>query len=118
MTKQELFDLINAGFTKEDILKLNASKEFNDTPLKDESNAKDEDAQNDVVEEKKEEKKEEKADNSTFAFSNMFDEMNAKIESLTKAVRTNNIMSDNFGEESKKTTDDIISSIILPRKEN
>lgn len=127
MNKDELFSLINAGFTKEDILKLNASKEFNETP-KDEKtkneNPKSETEKEDVkkdVEEKKEVKSEEKevGKESTSSFSNMFDEMNSKIESLTKAIHSSNIKGDDFGESSKKTTDDIISSIIMPnRKEN
>ena len=113
MTKEELFKLIDCGFTKDEILQLNGTKEFNAEPQQDDPQQSSENATKDVEENKVNEKAIE-----TSAFSNMFDEMNAKIEGLTKTIQKSNINNDSFGEESKKTTNDIISSIISPRKEN
>lgn len=111
MTKEELFKLIDCGFTKDEILQLNGTKEFNVEPQQNESQQPSEDVKKDVEENKGNEKA---IDTSTF--SNMFDEMNAKIEGLTKTIQKSNINNDSFGEESKKTTNDIISSIISPKK--
>lgn len=104
MNKEELLKLVNAGFTKDEILKLFSDESVEPNVSKTEENS--------------EEQKVAEEPSNLDTFTNMFDEMNKRLESMTKAIQSNNVMNASVDtEEKKKTNEDIIASIILPNRE-
>lgn len=108
MTIKEMIDL---GFTDDQIKALLGVGE----------------AKKDEVQEVQEEVKEDEvskdgevnvADDRLDTFSNMFDEIYKRLDSMTKAIQSNNVLNASVDSvDNRKTTDDIISSIILPKHE-
>ena len=114
MKKEELLKLVNAGFTKDDIIKLMGVDE--DTVSEESSVNNDVSTDNTTVEEGEVNVANTEVNLDTF--TNMFDEMNKRLESMTKAIQSNNVLNASVDSvEKKKTNEDIISSIILPKHE-
>ena len=114
MTKEELMNLVNAGFTKDDIVLLVGTQEFkSDQEQSEEETETKTNVQGDA---NKEKEKEETSPNMDM-FTNMFDEMNKRMDTLANAMRQSNINNANMGDKQPhKSDEDIIASIIMPNK--
>ena len=98
MQMKDILDLVNAGFTKEEILKITSTEE-----KKPEEKTPEEKKQE---EKKPEEKKpeEKKADN--------VDALKAQIDELTKAIQGLNIAQSTGGKPEESTVDDTLFNLL------
>ena len=115
LTKEELLKLVNAGFTKEEIL---GSSTTNDEQSNDASNDEsNEDASNG---ESNEESSNEPGSTNVDAFQNTFNEMMAQMtkqmESFKNDIQSMNSKKDSMGDVESDDLDSILGRAILPPK--
>ena len=105
MTKEELLSLVNAGFTKEDIIKLSATKEF----TQEEAPAEKEAAK---------EKEAAPAEESPSVSEEAFSKLNNAIDDFTKKLNSFNITNAEMEQENKQEDlGDILARVLLPNGE-
>lgn len=115
MNKDELMKLVNAGFSKDDIMNL----------LADEPEVKKEEASEETSEEVLEEKvntsesKEVDVNTFTDTFNEMLKRMNDSVDGFTKKVQEFNINNAQMQGDttSNRSIDDIFNDIILPKND-
>ena len=102
MQMKDILDLVNAGFTKEEILKITSTEE----KKPEEKKTEDKPEENKPDEKKPEEKKpeEKKADN--------VDALKAQIDELTKAIQGLNIAHSTGGKPEESTVDDTLFNLL------
>ena len=102
MQMKDILDLVNAGFTKEEILKITSTEE----KKPEEKKTEDKPEENKPEEKKPEEKKpeEKKADN--------VDALKAQIDELTKAIQGLNIAHSTGGKPEESTVDDTLFNLL------
>lgn len=103
MQMKDILDLVNAGFTKEEILKITSTEEKKPEEKKQEEMKPEEKK---PEEKKPEEKKpeEKKADN--------VDALKAQIDELTKAIQGLNIAHSTGGKPEESTVDDTLFNLL------
>ena len=108
MTKEELLSLVKAGFTKEDIISLSATKEFNTVVAQPEEESKEVSS---PAEEQPQEAPVVEANNDE-----AFNKLNSAIDNFTKKLESINVLNaemqhENRGEEG---LEDILARVLLP----
>ena len=109
MTKEELMKLVNAGFTKDDIVNLSATKEFINEAQPEEQESKE-------VSPQAEEPEDPKTDEVTTENFSALNKVNEAIDNFTKKLESFNISSAEMTHENKgdETLDDILARVLLP----
>ena len=108
MTKEELLSLVKAGFTKEDIISLSATKEFNTVEAQPEEESKEVSS---PAEEPTQEAPVVEANNDE-----AFNKLNSAIDSFTKKLESFNVMNAEMKQENKveEGLEDILARVLLP----
>lgn len=111
MTKEELLSLVNAGFTKEDIISLSATKEFKE--------AQPEEASKEVSVNAEETPKEAPVVNEATNESDAFSKVNEAIDNFTKKLESFNITNAEMEHSNKgdEKLEDILARVLLPNGE-
>ena len=107
MQMKDILDLVNAGFTKEEILKITSTEEKKPEEKKTEDKPEENKPEEKKPEEKKPEEKtpeEKKADN--------VDALKAQIDELTKAIQGLNIAHSTGGKPEESTVDDTLFNLL------
>ena len=105
MTKEELLSLVSAGFTKEDIIKLSATKEF--------TNEEKAPAEKEAAPAEKE-----AAPKSESVSEEAFSKLNNAIDDFTKKLNSFNITGAEMEQENKQEDlSDILARVLLPNGE-
>ena len=102
MQMKDILDLVNAGFTKEEILKITSTEEKKPEEKQEEKKPEEKKPEEKKPEEKKPEEK--KADN--------VDALKAKIDELTKAIQGLNIAHSTGGKPEESTVDDTLFNLL------
>ena len=102
MQMKDILDLVNAGFTKEEILKITSTEEKKPEEKKTEDKPEEKKPEEKKPEEKKPEEK--KADN--------VDALKAQIDELTKAIQGLNIAHSTGGKPEESTVDDTLFNLL------
>lgn len=102
MQMKDILDLVNAGFTKEEILKITSTEEKKPEEKKAEEKKPEEKPEEKKLEEKKPEEK--KEDN--------VDALKAQIDELTKAIQGLNIAQSTGGKPEESTVDDTLFNLL------
>lgn len=102
MQMKDILDLVNAGFTKEEILKITGTEEKKPEEKKPEEKPEEKKPEEKKPEEKKPEEK--KADN--------VDALKAQIDELTKAIQGLNIAHSTGGKPEESTVDDTLFNLL------
>ena len=102
MQMKDILDLVNAGFTKEEILKITSTEEKKPEEKKPEEKPEEKKPEEKKPEEKKPEEK--KADN--------VDALKAQIDELTKAIQGLNIAHSTGGKPEESTVDDTLFNLL------
>ena len=109
MTKEELLSLVKAGFTKDEIISLSATKEFMQEALPEEESKE--------VSLKAEEPQESKVvDEVNNQESDALAKVNEAIDSFTKKLESFNVASAEMNVENKgdESLEDILARVLLP----
>lgn len=111
MTKDELMSLVKAGFTKDEILKLSATKEFT-------AETKPEEKSTEVSEEAEKVKEVKKVEDSPSVSEEAFSKLNNAIDDFTKKLNSFNITNAEMEQENKQEDlGDILARVLLPNGE-
>ena len=110
MTKEELMKLVNAGFTKDDIVNLSATKEFINEAQPEAQESKE------VSSQAEEPKEEPKTDEVTADDFSALNKVNEAIDNFTKKLESFNISNAEMTHENKgdETLEDILARVLLP----
>ena len=109
MTKEELLSLVKAGFTKEDIISLSATKEFKTVvEAQPEEESKEVSSQ---AEEQPQEAPVVEANNDE-----AFNKLNSAIDNFTKKLESFNVLNAEMKHENKgeEGLEDILARVLLP----
>lgn len=109
MTKEELLSLVKAGFTKDEIISLTATKEFKTVEAQPEEESKEVSVQ---AEEHTQEAQVVEETNTEDAFN----KLNNAIESFTKKLESYNVLNAEMKQENKgdEGLEDILARVLLP----
>lgn len=108
MTKEELLSLVNAGFTKQDIISLSATKEFKEAQPEEESK----EVSSQAEESPKEAPVVQEATNDNEALI----KVNEAIDNFTKKLESFNISNAEMKRENRgdENLEDILARVLLP----
>ena len=109
MTKEELIKLVNAGFTKDDIVNLSATKEFINEVQPEAQESKE-------VSPQAEEPEDPKTDEVAADDFSALNKVNEAIDNFTKKLESFNISNAEMTHENKgdETLEDILARVLLP----
>lgn len=108
MTKEELLSLVKAGFTKDEIISLSATKEFKTVEAQPEEESKEVSSQ---AEEIPTQAPVVEANNE-----DAFNKLNSAIDAFTKKLESFNVLNAEMKQENKgdENLEDILARVLLP----